>query len=70
MSQYNEAGWVRDLPDLLQGRYDHGCSFYDNKEGSQVIRILILITVLSLLIYISDIVGHRGQDWQCSPLFN
>ena len=36
VSQYNQAGWVRDLPDLLQGRYYHGCSYYDNNEGSQV----------------------------------
>ena len=36
VSQYKETGWVRDLPDLLQGRYHHGCSYYDNNEGSQV----------------------------------
>ena len=36
VSQYNQAGWVRDLPDLLQGRYRHGCSYYDNNQGSQV----------------------------------
>jgi len=35
VSQYNEAGWVRDLPGLLQRRYYHGCSYYDNNEGSQ-----------------------------------
>ena len=35
VSEYNEAGWVRDFPDLLQGRQNHGCSYYDN-EGSQV----------------------------------
>ena len=36
VSEYNEAGRVRDLPDLLQGRLFHGCSYYDNNEGSQV----------------------------------
>ena len=36
VSQYNQAGWVRDLPDLLQGRKNHGCTYYDNNEGSQV----------------------------------
>ena len=36
VSQYNEAGWVRDLPDLLQGRQNHGCSYFDNNEGTQV----------------------------------
>ena len=36
VSEYIQAGWVRDLPDLLQGRLQHGCSYYDNNEGSQV----------------------------------
>ena len=36
VSEYNQDGWVRDLPDLLQRRYSHGCSYYDNNEGSQV----------------------------------
>ena len=36
VTEYNEAGWVRDLPDLLQGRYAHGCSYYDNNEGTKV----------------------------------
>ena len=36
VSEYNEAGWVRDLPDLLQGRQVHGCSYYNNKEGTRV----------------------------------
>ena len=36
VTEYNQDGWVRDLPDLLQGRWNHGCSYYDNNEGSQV----------------------------------
>ena len=36
VSQYNEAGWVRDLPDLLQERMGHGCSYFYNNEGSMV----------------------------------
>ena len=27
---------MKDLPPLLQGRYAHGCSFYDNEEGTKV----------------------------------
>ena len=38
VSEYNETGWGRDLPDLLQGRVSHGCSSYDNDEGTQVFR--------------------------------
>ena len=36
VSQYNENGWVRDLPDLLQRRDEHGCSSYDNDDGTKV----------------------------------
>ena len=36
VSQYNEAGWVRDLPRLLQGRYLHGCSYYNKDDGTKV----------------------------------
>ena len=36
VSQYNQDGWVRDLPDLLQRRESHGCSLFVNNEGSQV----------------------------------
>ena len=37
MSEYDEGGWVRDLPPLLQGRYNHGCTYYNNDEGIKVI---------------------------------
>ena len=36
VSQYNEAGWLRDLPSLQQGRSSHGCSYYNNNEGTKV----------------------------------
>ena len=31
-----EAGFTRDLPQLQQGRYDHGCSYFENEEGTKV----------------------------------
>ena len=36
VSQYNEAGWLGDLPELQQERRSHGCSYYDNDEGTKV----------------------------------
>jgi len=36
VSQYNEAGWVRYLPGLLQGRKYHGCSYYNKDDGTKV----------------------------------
>merc|ERR1711874_488118 len=39
VSQYKETGWVRDLPDLLQGRWNHGCSYFVNNDGSQTLLV-------------------------------
>ena len=36
VSEYNEAGWVRDLPQLLHKRVHLGCSYYANDEGTKV----------------------------------
>ena len=36
MSEYGEAGFIRYLPDLNQGRYGHGCSHYEDGEGRKV----------------------------------
>ena len=57
VSQYNESGWVSDLPDLLQGRSGHGCSYYDNDDGTKV--RIDKNYLLSSYDNISDIVGHR-----------
>ena len=35
-SEYNENGKLRDLPQLQQGRYWHGCSYFKNEEGTKV----------------------------------
>ena len=36
VSEYSETGYMRDLPQLLQGRWDHGCSYFENEEGTKV----------------------------------
>ena len=36
VSEYSQEGWVRDLPSLQQGRYEHGCSYYEDGEGRKV----------------------------------
>ena len=36
MSEYGEAGFIRDLPDLNQERRQHGCSYYEDGEGRKV----------------------------------
>merc|ERR1712227_688024 len=35
-SMYSIGGWVEDLPDLLTGRYNHGCGHYINNDNKMV----------------------------------
>ena len=36
VSEYSEAGFLRDLPALVEARWYHGCSYYHNQEGEMV----------------------------------
>ena len=36
VSEYNEAGFVKNHLDLQEGRRYHGCSYYENNEGTKV----------------------------------
>ena len=36
VSEYNEEGWVKDLPFLQQSRYNHGCTYFKNDERTKV----------------------------------
>ena len=36
VSEYSVDGFTRDLPELLTGRYLHGCSYFENEEGTKV----------------------------------
>jgi len=35
VTEYNEAGFVRNLPDLLEGRETHGCGYYTDDDGTK-----------------------------------
>ena len=36
VTEYNAMGFVRDLPPLQVKRYSHGCSYYENEDGTKV----------------------------------
>ena len=36
VSEYSESGFTRYLPQLQQGRDSHGCSYFENEEGTKV----------------------------------
>ena len=61
MSEYGEAGFIRYLPDLNQGRFGHGCSYYEDGEGRKVnidINYSPLILVQTYLVS----GGYNGDD--------
>ena len=66
VSQYNEAGWVRDLPQLQQGRRSHGCSSYNNAEGSKVgidINYYRTIIIFQTYLVAGGWTGSYYMDW-------
>ena len=36
VSEYSESGFTRNLPELQYGRWRHGCSYFENEEGTKV----------------------------------
>ena len=36
VSRYDLLGWVEDLPQLIEGRNNHGCGSYLRVDGTQV----------------------------------
>ena len=43
VTEYNEDGFIRELPQLITGRYDHGCSSYVDSQQNDVIIISNLV---------------------------
>ena len=36
VSEYSEFGFSQNLPQLQQGRQYHGCSYFENEDGTKV----------------------------------
>ena len=81
MSEYGEAGFIENLPDLNQGRYNHGCSHYEDEQGRKVnidINYSPLILVQTYLVsggynngnggYLSstEVLLETGSSWTLS----
>ena len=47
VQKYNEQGWIRDLPQMQQGRKHHGCGYYIN-DNNDLVRWTNVSPVLSL----------------------
>ena len=38
-SRYDATGWIEDLDPLLSDHYLHGCTQYENSDGSKVLSL-------------------------------
>ena len=66
VAEYSEDGYLRDLPHLLQGRWKHGCSYYNNQQGSKVYWIWLIFNHLSCFQTYLVTGGHDGNHDQLS----
>ena len=58
VSEYSETGYIKDYPDLLQGRYNHACTYYTNEQGTKVYSYMMMYnnfstTMMTMMISIS-----------------
>ena len=55
VTEYSEAGFIKDFPSLQQKRKFHGCSYYGNDEGNNVNSVIdycdggLFISILYIL---------------------
>ena len=56
---------MRDLPRLLQGRYYHGCSYYNNNDGTKVSISIISSPIIIFQTYLVS-GGYNGSDYLSS----
>ena len=61
VSVYSMSGFVRNLPDLHEGRQYHACARYTDPYGTNV-EIFLLNCVPELRIYILDIYSGGWLD--------
>ena len=72
MTRYNTAGFIEDLPDLTQGRQDHGCGAYKTEDGDKVIVslqtkaehcfvLLFFIKIKLTTLYHGDVIFHSWR---------
>ena len=58
VSVYSLSGWIKDLPELLQRRYHHGCGHYVNDVNKMV--IFLIHKRIDMSHPLPGIFGNRG----------
>ena len=69
VSVYTEAGFLYDLPRLLTGRYNLGCSYYHNKDGSLTYLVTGGYGLSRELLSSTELLVEGGEAWlEAAPL--
>ena len=69
VSVYDESGHLYDLPRLITGRYNLGCSYYDNGDGSQTYLVTGGYSLTRQLLSSTELLGPGGEVWlEAAPL--
>ena len=63
MSIYNTEGWVEYLPQLKEGRRQHGCASYVDEQQSQVLLVTGGLDVSLEEIDTTEILSSSSQEW-------
>jgi len=63
VSKYTTSGWIEDLPDLNEGRGDHGCGYFFNVDMERVFLVAGGFTNDAGWISSTEILVEGGQAW-------
>ena len=61
---------MEDLPDLLTGRWNHGCGHYVNNDDKMVTLVTLLDDIYVTYEPISGVPSYRGLDRLCRTGIN
>jgi len=59
VSKYSTSGWIEDLPELNEGRYDQGCGFFYNDDMERVFLVAGGYSVISS----TETLVEGGEAW-------
>jgi len=66
VTEYNEAGWVRDLPSLLTARQQHGCSYFVNSKGTKTYLVVGGYDARQDNLASTELLEEDGETWVSS----
>jgi len=63
VSEYSEDGYLRDLPQLLEGRSKHGCTYYVNDKGTKTYLVTGGYTPPGYTLSSTELLEETATSW-------